>query len=774
MRLSITLTPSNTPSNTATFTPTGTQCPTYTPTSTITATPTFTPTQTQTNTPTPDVTTTPTNTNTPTNTETPTQTATNTPSPEVSTTPTNTQTQTPTNTNTPSQTGTPNEVCPNEVTVYAKTGAFLLPALTYTRLTSYIGGGFTGGYFSTPSNIFTTGTAPNGYTYAIFGAQSGSSYYTLIFNIAGSSQRFSIYVSNTDYIINGGTITQTQLLSTSSGGTDIAGVRFVNPGVTNTGWAWVEYPIACPTPTSTATPTQTPSNTQTNTPTPSITPSYTPTQTQTPTTYVDPCLWNTNTDLWNAAAYNWDASCIQPSNTPTVTQTSTPTMTQTQTQTPSGEIICPQELYFENLSIFDYPSGTFTRQTTYTGGTFDYGYLDFSLNIFYPTTAPDGNNYAIFEFLSAGTYYNIMTAFDTGSTPSFIGWVLVEGFSGNTILNGPEYFTSALGLSTMTGTSINGIYFPDAGIQNYYGEDNGNITYSVICPTPTATASATPTKTPTPSNTPTGTPPVVCNTNWLIRNADCGFGTINDIGINGSFMGTLSGPSTFPLTSTLYGTKSNPNGVICGASNMIQANVTTNLPGVGNCARMEVWINSVLTYYTYFDSNPFPQVSGVVINNGDNVEVRISCFSGACPTPSPSNVTPTPTTTPTNTPTQTPTPTIPFTACASLTVRTDASLDVNITGVEVSSVPVTYLSGATFPIETTDTPGYFNTTQTGSTQTVTVTYGPCIAGQHIDLTDCSSNTQCCNLNPGGGTCTFTNVDLSCNCNWDITGYDGTC
>ena len=116
----------------------------------------------------------------------------------------------------------------------------------------------------------------------------------------------------------------------------------------------------------------------------------------------------------------------------------------------------------------------------------------------------------------------------------------------------------------------------------------------------------------------------------------------------------------------------------------------------------------------------------------------------------------------------------PHETCAFLTVRTDSSLDVPITGVEVNSVPVTYLSGTTFTIDPSDAPGYFNTTQTGASETVVVNYGSNIAGQRIELTDCDAVTHCCDLNPGGGTCTFTGVDLSCNCNWEIQAYDGTC
>jgi hypothetical protein len=145
----------------------------------------------------------------------------------------------------------------------------------------------------------------------------------------------------------------------------------------------------------------------------------------------------------------------------------------------------------------------------------------------------------------------------------------------------------------------------------------------------------------------------------------------------------------------------------------------------------------------------------------------------ATQTNTPTN-TPTNTATQTNTPTPSITPSVSIETCAFLTVRTDTSLDVPITGVEVNSVPVTYLSGDTFPIIPSDPPGYYNTTTTGSSETVTINYGSNIAGQRIVLIDCSFTSFCCDLNPGGGTCTFTGVNLSCGCNWDIQAYDGTC
>lgn len=154
--------------------------------------------------------------------------------------------------------------------------------------------------------------------------------------------------------------------------------------------------------------------------------------------------------------------------------------------------------------------------------------------------------------------------------------------------------------------------------------------------TPCSEPSVTPTPTPTPSKSP------LASSNWTVRNLDCSGGTVNTTAINGSSL-TLAGPSTFPLSSTLYGTQTNPNGVVYGGSNTIQVGVTTNLPGTGNCGVLEVKVNGTIKASKYFTTDPFPSVTGVVINGGDSVEVVIRCMTGPCP-PSPS---PTPSNTPT-------------------------------------------------------------------------------------------------------------------------------
>jgi hypothetical protein len=132
------------------------------------------------------------------------------------------------------------------------------------------------------------------------------------------------------------------------------------------------------------------------------------------------------------------------------------------------------------------------------------------------------------------------------------------------------------------------------------------------------------------------------------------------------------------------------------------------------------------------------------------------------------------TNTPTSTLTPSPTSTLEPPQCANLIVRTDASLDIPITGVSVAGTPVTYVSGQNFTITPSTAPGNFTTFQTGSTQQVIVSYGTNIAGQRIEIVDCNNVVQCCNTNPGGGTCVFDNVALTCMCDWAIDGYDGTC
>ncbi len=214
---------------------------------------------------------------------------------------------------------------------------------------------------------------------------------------------------------------------------------------------------------------------------------------------------------------------------------------------------------------------------------------------------------------------------------------------------GGETFAAAIDYLDCGGSGNVGRVFANPGTyyqcaQNVGGLPQINFTFGSGSITPIGSCNSG----TCPPATTTTTPP---QSDWTASNSDCGFGTLNDIGINGSFMGTLSGPSTFPLTSTLYGYKTNPNGINYGGTNTIQANVTTNLPGTGNCAVLRVVVNGVepTPYETYFTSNPFPQVSGVTINSGDDVWVYVQCYSGSCPATTTTTGAPTTTTTTTTT-----------------------------------------------------------------------------------------------------------------------------
>ena len=272
-----------------------------------------------------------------------------------------------------------------------------------------------------------------------------------------------------------------------------------------------------------------------------------------------------------------------------------------------------------------------------------------------------GPNYAIY-WSSDCVNYNLLT----GSSPIFL----------------PSVGSTASVDLPLTTTCIS--------LRNINSVCNNELTTSVqLCPTPTTTTTSTTTIAPTTTTSTTSTtttsttststttttqPPSTTTTTgtpqsqWTASNYDCGGGTLNDVGINGSFMGTLSGPSTFPLTSTLYGYKTNPNGINYGGSNTIQANVTTNIAGTGNCAVLRVEINGVTPtpYETYFTSNPFPQVSGVVINPGDQVWVYVQCYSGSCPSTTTTTTTTTTSTTSTTTTSTTTTTQAPTTTTTTL------------------------------------------------------------------------------------------------------------
>jgi uncharacterized delta-60 repeat protein len=260
----------------------------------------------------------------------------------------------------------------------------------------------------------------------------------------------------------------------------------------------------CPLPTPSPTPTNT--NTPTNTPSTTSTPTITPSNTATPT--------NTPTNTPTATI------ATTPTQTPSVSITASATPTLTPTATPTGTLnpICPTEFTITNSNSPEIVDGTYSRSTIYSGGSFTYGYETETgtTQYFKFITAPDGNNYTIFQNYDGVNYNTIYRRFDEYGFD--FGWYS-NSQSTNPLIVGFPAFPSMLGFSTGS-TIYDGARFPKAGIMEF--GLTAIITYPILCPTPTPTLSPTNTNTPsitatsttTPTNTPTITPtPSVTPTN---------------------------------------------------------------------------------------------------------------------------------------------------------------------------------------------------------------------------------------------------------------------
>ena len=234
--------------------------------------------------------------------------------------------------------------------------------------------------------------------------------------------------------------------------------------------------VPTPTPTTTVTPTNT--LTPTNTNTPSIT------STQTPT--------NTNT----------------PTNTLTPTNTTTPTKTPTNTPTQTAYPVCPEQIIISSASTSNY-NGTYQRVYSYTGGSFNGGYIQTSAvtstGIFYTGVMPETSLlYAIYIKQSGSTYHTLIMR---DINPPIVGqgsysWGIIET-SGSSVLDGAQRISSLrIGELDDSGINISNTYFPKQGTAQSLAS---YVSYPSICPTSTPTQ--TPTNTLTPTNTPTPTKP---------------------------------------------------------------------------------------------------------------------------------------------------------------------------------------------------------------------------------------------------------------------------
>jgi len=311
-------------------------------------------------------------------------------------------------------------------------------------------------------------------------------------------------------------------------------------------------------------------------------------------------------------------------------------------------------------------------------------------------------------------------------------------------------------------------------------------------PSQTSTQTNTPSMTQTPSQTATVTPSPTCGT-YTTQYMEVILQSCHNFALklfdNPDLTGNANAVCDVVVSGCAYGDQGT---VYCGTETIASGDHVHNfslqpvlLPGecvsaftvnsiTEQCPCYEViYVPNVTptpSPTTTMTQTPSPSVTNTPSQTGTPPVTPTSTIN-TTPSPTPSV---TMTNSPTTTMTPTVTPTSAVTTCCVAEIRTDASLDITISGLEVSGVTMTYLSGDTLPIAPSDPPGYYGTFQTGSSVTVVVSYNPCIAGQNIILVDCNGVGQCCDLNPGGGNCTFTGVDLSCGCQFTITGYDGTC
>ena len=223
----------------------------------------------------------------------------------------------------------------------------------------------------------------------------------------------------------------------------------------------------------------TPSNT------PSNTPSYSPTGTECPT------ATPTNTNTATVTPTNTNTATVTPTNT--ATPTITPTITPTQ--------LCPD--LFTLTQTAGVPvsllQGEYRRITSYTGGTFTYGFLSGTTR-FVTGTAPDGNDYAVYERVVPPFYSVIIYNWTPFSPPSGKVWRGITT-TGSSIIN---QATPISGNVVLTSAST---YYNNSYVPPLTGSTLGRswlFNYPVVCPT--GTPSPTTTQTQTPSQT--GTLPV--------------------------------------------------------------------------------------------------------------------------------------------------------------------------------------------------------------------------------------------------------------------------
>ena len=156
---------------------------------------------------------------------------------------------------------------------------------------------------------------------------------------------------------------------------------------------------------------------------------------------------------------------------------------------------------------------TYTRATIASGSSFNYGYFDQTQ--FRIGTAPDGNNYPIFQWIDDVVDFNVNTLYRGFSGSTDLGWWGREEalnpldnpapYGGGQASFGSQYVDYSSIRFFKSGTNIGNSPITGANATIY-------IVYPISCPTPTPTVTYTPTQSPNPTSTPTPTPTVAPGT----------------------------------------------------------------------------------------------------------------------------------------------------------------------------------------------------------------------------------------------------------------------
>jgi hypothetical protein len=185
--------------------------------------------------------------------------------------------------------------------------------------------------------------------------------------------------------------------------------------------------------------------------------------------------------------------------TPATTQC-LPTPTPTPSITPTSNPVCPQELYYSGTGIWSGYTGTYTRQTVFTAGTYNGAYRTSGSGAIVYGPDASGTTWSVWAGPISGTQYRQIVRQIGGTQNNFVAINSLNGYWFNGFPVGGVIFIS----DTTNYTLIGNIGFPAPGPYYFGSVPVVNITYPITCPTPTI--SLTPTNTPTPTKTPTPTP----------------------------------------------------------------------------------------------------------------------------------------------------------------------------------------------------------------------------------------------------------------------------